>query len=215
MKHAPIALVLLGACYGGNQYDWEARAIVGAKPQRVPIAQLGAIGPTATHLSIRTVDVDLTYPLHIDGTDLVLDSLFDDTGYTVAYDPYSEDVATRPRPGSLAVEMWPARYTEDEPGLQQFGGRLEVSVLDATNAARVKIELRPQFDPCAVGEYYGDPRPDVTPLPPFATMSSRTCLDGTECVPPGATLSPTPTKLVVFPFVLTIRVQAACSVSTG
>jgi hypothetical protein len=212
MKHAWLMMLLATGCYGGVAYDWQARAVIAVEPQRVPVAALGAIGPSAMWLSVRTDELDVVYPIDLDGTDAVLDSAFDGAGLSVTYDPYYADVSQRPRPGSLAIPLrapFPPPPANEEPGDVPFTARFELSILGGAEPIRVPVRLAPVFDPCA---FLGGPG---TAIPAVAIPQIATCLDGSACTTPDVPFVQTPTAVTVPPFVIRIFVQTSCSESIG
>ncbi len=193
MRHAWIGLVLASGCYGGVQFDWEARAVIGVRPQAIPIDQLGAVAETATWLSIRTDEADITYPLRIDGPYLVVDSAFDEAGLSAIYDPYGPDVASRPRPGSFALQLeapFPRPSPEQAPGEQRFQAAFELSILGGPDPVRIPVRLEPTFDPCDV---------PAQPIPPNALPS----------------FVQDATSVTIPPFTIRVIIQVACSESIG
>ncbi len=209
MRHAWLLLALTAGCYGGQQFDWEARAIIALEPQRVPVAAFGAAGPTATWLSIHTDGVDLVYPLAADGDELVLQSAFDGIAPSVFYDPY-DGSAQLPGPGSLIVSLGvphPPPPPEVAPGEQPFSGSFELSILGGADPIQVPVRLTPVFDPCRYGSGTDQ---NAEPIPPAAVPVS-TCFGGASCSP----FDQDATTVVVPPFTLRIFVQLYCSESTG
>jgi hypothetical protein len=212
MKHGWMVMLLASGCYGGVAYDWQARAVIAVEPQRVPLASLGPIGATAMWLSVRTDDVDVVYPIDVQGTEAVLDSAFDGAELPTNYDPYYADVAARPRPGSLALALrppYPAPPANEEPGEVPFTARFELSILGDGEPIRVPVRLAPRFDPCA---FLSAP---ATLIPATAIPQSATCLDGSACATPDTPFVQTPTAITVPPFVIRIFVQTSCGESIG
>ena len=213
MKHAWLVMLVASGCDGGVWYDYQARAVIAVEPQRVPLASLGAIGPSAMWLSVRTDDLDMVYPIDIQGTEAVLDSAFDGTGLPVTYDPYYADVAERPRPGSLTIALrppFPPKPSDEEPQRLPFTARFELSILGGTGEPiRVPVRLAPAFDPCA---FLWAPE---TAISADAVPQSTVCLDGSACTTPEIPFAQTPTAVTIPPFVIRIFVQTSCGESVG
>ena len=155
MKLAFALVVLVAGC-GGVAWEWDSRAVVGAEAQRVPLAGL----ENAAWLSIRGESGDVVYPLHAEGTDLVLDSPFVAGDLASRYDQYDETVVMRS--GLLVVPLVgpydrppPDRY----PGDRDLHGRFWIVVRDASGApiASKMVDLHERIDPCG-----------TTPITPLA-----------------------------------------------
>ncbi len=208
MRHALLVVVLASGCYGGVQFDWEARAVIGVRAQAIPIAQLGDVAATATWLSIRTDAADITYPLRIDGPYLVVDSAFDDVGLATVYDPYGPELASRPRPGSFAVPLdapYPRPSPDQAPGEQPFHAAFELSILGGPEPVRIPVRLAPTFDPCRHGGWSAADAKSVPPIAPNASPLSPTA-------PPFVQDA---TSVTIPPFTIRIIIQEACSESIG
>ncbi len=196
-----LGIGLASGCYGGQEFAWEARAVIAVEPQAVPASAIVAQAPR--WLSVRTLDADVVYPLRIDGDQVVLDSAFDGVALSVSYDPFDGATAARPRPGSLAIQLappFPRPPNDQAPGELPFTADLEISVLGDGAPVRIPVHLVPRFDPCVVG--WRDPTAPVAPISANATTQ-------------GAPLAQEPTKIVVPPFAIRVFVQAACSESIG
>lgn len=142
MKLALLALVT--GC-GGIAWDWESRAVVGAEAQRVP-----AVLADAAWLSISGESGDVVYPLHAEGTDLVLDSPFVAGDLATRYDHYDGAVM---RSGVLVVPLdgtFPKPPPDKYPGDQDLHGRFALVVRDTAGAtlAEKRVDLRDMIDPC-------------------------------------------------------------------
>ena len=146
MKLALAILALAAGC-GGVHYHWEARAVVGAETQRVPASGL----ESAAWLSIRGEGGDVAYPLHLEGTELVLDSPFVAGALASRYDHWDDGVVMRS--GLLLVPLAgafppppPDRYPADQP----LRGTFTLVVRDAAGTALATqvVTLSELIDPC-------------------------------------------------------------------
>lgn len=146
MKLAFALVALLTGC-GGLAWDWESRAVVGAEAQRVPLTGL----EDATWLSIRGEGGDVAYPLHAEGTELVLDSPFVAGELASRYDAWDDAVVMRS--GLLVVPLdgpYPPPPREHYPGDQDLRGRFALVVRDAAGSSLVSktVDLHELIDPC-------------------------------------------------------------------
>lgn len=198
-----LGIVMASGCYGGQEFEWEARAVIAVERQAVPASAIVAQAGAPRWLSVRTLDADVVYPLRIDGDQVVLDSAYDGAAFPVSYDPFDAATAARPRPGSLAIELaapFPRPPNDQAPGELSFTADFEISVLGDGAPVRIPVRLVPRLDPCAY--QWIDPATPVVPIPANATTQ-------------GAPLVQEPTKIVVPPFAIRVFVQAACSESIG
>ena len=145
MKLALALVALMTGC-GGLAWDWEARAVVGAETQRVPLAGL----ENAAWLSIRGESGDVVYPLHAEGTELVLDSPFVAGALASRYDHYDGAVM---RSGLLVVPLagsYPPPPPEKYPGDQPLRGTFGLVIRDAAGASLASrtVTIADLIDPC-------------------------------------------------------------------
>jgi len=146
MKLAFVIVALATGC-GGVHWHWEARAVVGAETQRAPLAGL----ESAAWLSIRGEGGDVAYPLHAEGTELVLDSPFVAGALDARYDHWDDAVAMRS--GLLIVPLagsYPPPPPERYPGDQALRGKFTLVVRDAAGAplAEKAVNVSELIDPC-------------------------------------------------------------------
>jgi hypothetical protein len=141
-----LALVALVTGCGGLAWDWEARAVVGAEAQRVPAAGREDVA----WLSIRAEGGDVVYPVHLEGTDLVLDSPFVAGSLASRYDHYEGVVM---RSGVLVVPLaarYPPPPPETYPADQDLRGRFALVLRDRAGVAlgSESVDIAELIDPC-------------------------------------------------------------------
>ncbi|MBL9015317.1 MAG: hypothetical protein JNL83_14130 [Myxococcales bacterium] len=142
-----LAIAALATGCGGMAWHWEARAVVGAEAQRVPLAGL----EEAAWLSIRGEGGDIAYPLEADGTELVLDSPFVAGALDARYNHW--DAAAVMRSGLLLVPLdgpYPPPPDTRYPGDQALRGTFTIVVRDAAGAALATrtVNVSELIDPC-------------------------------------------------------------------
>jgi hypothetical protein len=156
MKLALAIVVALATGCGGLAWHWEARAVVGAEAQRVPIAGL----EDAAWLSIRGEGGDIAYPLHAEGAELVLDSPFVAGALDSRYNHWDTNVVMRS--GLLLVPLdgpYPPPPDERYPADQALRGSFALVVRDpaGTELATKVVNISELIDPCG-----------TTPITPLA-----------------------------------------------
>ena len=209
MRSRLIALPFAAACgYGPTVYDYEARVVVGIEAQDVPVA---AFAEVPAWVSLRGSAADVAYPLVLDGDVLHLQSPFTPAMLATAYDPWwstADTLAT----GALAVALGPSGSTETEPPpLTELRGRFSLVVSGGEEPIEISVILRPELEPCGF-DYTQSP----SEVRPVATLDGGvTCVDGTQCIPPGTRVDPDERTIFVAPFRIFARVQRYCGVSSG